>query len=64
MRFLSKCSANEKDLIDVPDTAKQGMTFVFVKTVNDILPAAFNSKSGRNQPASRRRKKTSRRRAK
>jgi ATP-dependent Lon protease len=57
---------NEKDLADVPAAAKEGMDFVFVDTVREMLPAVFNGRDDRApQPPARQRKprQRSRRRA-
>lgn len=35
---------NEKDLIEVPEKAKEGMTFKFVEKVDEVLPLVFNTK--------------------
>src|SRR5208337_4884486 len=34
---------NEKDLADVPEAAKKGMKFVFVQTVDQMLPVVFSN---------------------
>jgi ATP-dependent Lon protease len=33
---------NQKDLSEVPDAAKKDMKFVFVETVDDMLPVVFD----------------------
>ena len=55
---------NEKDLPEVPATAKKGLKFVFAATVSDLLPVVFDSafaeeKTGRTRGT---KKKPSRRR--
>jgi ATP-dependent Lon protease len=32
---------NEKDLVDLPPTARRGLKFVFARTVDDVLAAAL-----------------------
>jgi len=34
---------NEKDLTEVPESAKNGIRFVFVETVDDMLQKVFDS---------------------
>ena len=34
---------NEKDLADVPEAARKGMRFVFVQTVDEMLPVVFSN---------------------
>jgi len=50
---------NEKDLADVPEAAQKGMRFVFVQTVDEMLPVVFN---GRPVPARDRARRPRRRR--
>ena len=43
---------NEKDLADVPEAARKGMRFVFVQTVDEMLPVVFTGSPvpARNRP--------------
>lgn len=43
---------NEKDLIEVPENAKKGMSFVFVEKVDEMLPVVF----GTGEPEKKREK--------
>jgi len=60
---------NEKDLPDVPETARKGMTFHFAETVDEVLPVVFDGSlrpsvgaknPGRKAQSARRRKTTRR----
>jgi len=44
---------NEKDLTEVPETAKSGLRFVFVETVDEVLSEVFDRASSRARPQAR-----------
>jgi len=39
--------ANQKDLKEVPEQVRSEMSFIFVETIEEVLPAAFQEKPGR-----------------
>ncbi|HJO47867.1 MAG TPA: endopeptidase La, partial [Candidatus Scalindua sp.] len=39
---------NEKDLVDVPEKAKKGLSFKLVERVDEILPIVFETKKNKN----------------
>ena len=40
--------ANQKDLKEVPEQVRNEMSFIFVETIEEVLPAAFDQKHDRN----------------
>ncbi len=55
---------NEKDLADVPEAARKGVEFIFARTIDDILPVAFDgtprkTKNKKKRAGQARRRKSS-----
>ena len=45
--------ANEKDLKDVPQEVREGLTFILVERIEEVLPAAFNQDAATPPPSER-----------
>jgi ATP-dependent Lon protease len=43
--------ANQKDLKEVPENVRSEMSFIFVETIEEVLPAAFQEKPAEVHPA-------------